>query len=92
MPPPSEKPQSKNLPVSPCIAPSLEHLYEMTAEEISSALSPSMPSMSHDMTAAVADDGMPKDFSPGNAGNLEQDLQLDDNFDLFAELNVSGMI
>ena len=33
---------------------------------------------------------VPKECSPGNAGNLEDDLQLDKDFDLFAELNVNG--
>lgn len=52
----------------------LGHMYEMTEEEIDSALSANMP----------------KECSPGNAGDIELDLQLDNNFDLFAELNVNG--
>lgn len=49
-------------------------LYAMTAEEISSTLSANMPNS----------------CSLDNAGDLSRDLQLDSNFDLFAELNVNG--
>ncbi|XP_067950897.1 calmodulin-binding transcription activator 2-like isoform X2 [Watersipora subatra] len=46
---------------------------DMTAEEISSTLAANMPNS----------------FSPAHAGDLSEDLQLDSNFDLFAELNVN---
>ena len=49
-------------------------IYDMSAEEISSTLMANMP----------------KSCSPTNAGDLANDLQLDSNFDLFAELNVNG--
>ena len=42
------------------------------------------------MAASSLSATVPKECSPGNAGNLEDDLQLDKDFDLFAELNVNG--
>lgn len=52
----------------------------------------SLPGNMESAMHASLSSAVPKECSPGNAGNLEDDLQLDKDFDLFAELNVNGRI